>query len=253
MLSKLSLPILTILLFSLHHITSVISNPVSSEELYESHLRKTRALEKRFGSRALRPRASPVVGSNERILLWGDELDHDDEVTTLDLPFEVQIYGKSSNTLYIGTNGLIGLDATNAWIYANQPLPFPDPNLYTAVFPFWDDLYVLGGTSQTIYMKLMSGTSFVLEYFVGLYGGASDRHHFSISYDALNPGKFQVRYYQVPSMGNSATVGMQGLTASDSTHYSQFSSQTPAITPGLLLTFDTTVGNGVITAGTFPL
>jgi hypothetical protein len=71
--------------------------------------------------------------------------DLDDVVRTINLPFPVQIYGRTASTIFVSINGIIGFDAGNtAYTEANLP-----SSLFSAaIFFFWDDLFVLRQTTQ---------------------------------------------------------------------------------------------------------
>jgi len=66
------------------------------------------------------------------------------------------------------------------------------------------------GTQQGIlYQTGTSGTDVTIEFHLTDSHSATQTYHFTVYYSSLAPGIFTVRYYEITSNGNPATVGAQ--------------------------------------------
>jgi thermitase len=79
----------------------------------------------------------PTVGGTN--LLLGD-----DTTSMVALPFPVSLYGTTTSSIGVSSNGLVRFDGGSATTFENAPIPSTtDPNNFAA--PFWDDLNPAAG------------------------------------------------------------------------------------------------------------
>lgn len=147
-----------------------------------------------------------IIGS-----LNGSATDYDDFAYNVTIPFEMEMYGNSTNNIWVSTNGLLSL-YTGSWFYNNAPLPrsYPIPNY--CMFPLWDDTYLYKGAPQGIYYEVTGGgqgTRISFEFYLSHYHSSTQYYHYLVDYDSANPGVYVFKYFQVLDEGISATVGMQ--------------------------------------------
>jgi len=176
---------------------------------------------------------APIVGDlagTDRVDLWGD-----DNATQISLPFPVRFYGGTYFTAWVSTNGLVSFgDASTR--FANGPLPDQmEPN--TALYPFWDDLYV--DDEAGVYTGVSGDPGhqvFVIEWRnVNLFADASQRLSFAVAIGA--DGTITYRYKNLvggPAAGASATVGLENADGTDGFQYSY---DTALLTDGAGVTF----------------
>ena len=82
---------------------------------------------------------NPAAGGNGVELPLSDEAEETDAIVSLDLPFPVNYYGQTYNTITICTNGWVAMGHTSEVNFYNRVIPSPEgPNAMIA--PFWDDL-----------------------------------------------------------------------------------------------------------------
>ena len=118
-----------------------------------------------------------------------------------------------------------------------------------AIFPFWDDLYVYGGTRQGVYYEIV-GTApnrqVSIEWNTSPsgYPGYPDQYfHFTATFQETDPnfddgavsGAPVFSYHEISDAGVSATVGQQSQSSG---LFTQYSYNTADITPGLELTYN---------------
>ncbi|KAF4341898.1 het-domain protein [Fusarium beomiforme] len=101
---------------------------------------------------------------------------HEDEYATVQLPFQVGIYGSFSDTVYVGVSGMLSiLEAPKFEHVGNYELPFqyfPD----VPIFPYWTDLWLWNGAcgsgiSYDAY-ETSRGQTFTVEYNTVSIGGS---------------------------------------------------------------------------------
>ncbi|CAF1307518.1 unnamed protein product [Rotaria sordida] len=80
---------------------------------------------------------------------WGGTVSVDDAYMTLSLPFSISLYGYTTSSASVQSNGCICLAGCSS-AYSNSALPSGSFSGATA-FGYWDDLYIYAGTSQTVY------------------------------------------------------------------------------------------------------
>ncbi|EJD54205.1 hypothetical protein AURDEDRAFT_118769 [Auricularia subglabra TFB-10046 SS5] len=177
--------------------------------------------------------ASPahVVLTNPTPLYVGND-NWDDLYQVIVLPFPIQIYDRTSTTIFVSTNGLLSFDSGSPFYY-NLALPELDIPPYT-VLSFWDDTYISVNTNQGIYYQIFNGDTVSIEYFFSHYQDRARYFHYTVTTSTTNPGVFIVNYYEIADNGASATVGAQG-----GGQYVQYSFMSPVIQGGTALIIDT--------------
>ncbi|WRT70635.1 uncharacterized protein IL334_007633 [Kwoniella shivajii] len=133
----------------------------------------------------------------------------DDNVFSRALAFPVQIFDRSSSTLYISTNGLLSINAGTSSL-SNSALPTTDTNIPSyAVMPFWEDLYYYETSGGGVSFR-SDDTSFNLRY----YGTSLNEDgvvDINVYYTTSNPGIFYTYYNSDnTATGSEATIGAQG-------------------------------------------
>src|SRR5207253_9385621 len=156
----------------------------------------------------------------------------DDCVTTIGLPFPVQLYGSSYTQVTASSNGNLQFDSADA-AYGNVCLPAATFN--NAILAHWDDLRT-DGSGNGIFSSI-SGSApnrvFNIEWRTVYYGTTQAANFEARLYEGQD--RFDVVYGQVEQGGSSATVGMQRGTGGS---FTQFECNTAgALFAGLQITF----------------
>ncbi|KAF4341888.1 hypothetical protein FBEOM_4205 [Fusarium beomiforme] len=157
---------------------------------------------------------------NPTVLFNGDQ-DWDDEVQALNLPFPVGIYTESSDTIFVGVNGLISL-TDGATESSNNP--FPDSSLPpVTIAAYWDNLRIVANSGYEITYNIYDDSGYRavnLDWCV--VGDDNVVTHFMVilqAYDLSNPQAAFMRYFQ-SNGGKSATIAVQKLGAGKFLQYS---------------------------------
>jgi len=141
---------------------------------------------------------------------WGGTTSVDDTYVQITTPFAISLYGTSTSTPSIQSNGCICLGGCSS-AYSNTALPSSSFSGATA-FGYWDDLYIYSGTSQTVYYGT-TGTypnrALVFEFYTAHYGVPTQYYHFQIIFYENSPNIVRYYYYQASDGGASATIGVQ--------------------------------------------
>jgi subtilisin family serine protease len=171
-----------------------------------------------FGYRC-RAEATSFVTATNPLALSGD-----DAAASVALPFAFSFYGTSYSSAWVTTNGLVSLTgASTSWTNVGVPNAGV-PN--TAIYPFWDDLYIDSPTAAIYTASLGSAPNrqFVVEWRnVRYFGDAGRRVGFEV---ILNEnGDVQTMYTDIApgdglEMGNSATVGIENQGGTVGLQYS---------------------------------
>ncbi|TKA24245.1 hypothetical protein B0A50_06009 [Salinomyces thailandicus] len=184
--------------------------------------------------------------------LLNTSLPHD-SFCNIPLPFSMNIYGQQDTTAYASTNGYISILSGSSQ-YQVEALPDSHiPN--NTVAAFFDDLYLVGASNpqQGIFYAFGKGnTNVTFEYYVGR-NGTSQIYHFLVDYDSAKPGVFVYTYIATggaSDQGIYAGVGTQGVNAAGNEVAVQYSLRSADITPGLVVTCDTTANTCVTTSKT---
>jgi hypothetical protein len=148
----------------------------------------------------------------------------DDVSQNVALPFAFNFYGTPYSSANVTTNGFVSFtDLTAQW--ANSGIPSAaTPN--TAIYPYWDDLYIDSPTAgiYTASLGVAPSRQFVIEWRnIRYFADASRRVSFEV---ILNEnGDIQTMYQDIApgdgtEMGNSATVGIENSTGTVGLEYS---------------------------------
>ncbi len=161
----------------------------------------------------------------------------DDTTGTAALPFSFRFYGTAYSSVWASSNGAVGFGAASA-VYSNVCLPattFPN-----SILAFWDDLYVTTGM-----------------YVCGAVSGAAPNRQYTVTWQGVYPlgdtgnMNFSVILYETTGLidlvygtmttgvaaratGTSATIGVQGATA---TQFTQHSCNTAGVTSSMARRF----------------
>ncbi|KAF5537060.1 hypothetical protein FMEXI_10080 [Fusarium mexicanum] len=163
-------------------------------------------------------------GLAEPLTLFNGQSPSDNGVALVVLPFQVPLYGQSSDVLYISPNGLVTLgDALGA-----DSVPYlaflPDENIESlAIFPYWIDMIVSedSGAEVTYQIENIPNQPGVLtvDWCVFSTSDATVPYHFQmvLSEDEVTPITFF--YYTIQSGGTLATIGAQNRDADQWVQY----------------------------------
>ncbi|KAF5558735.1 hypothetical protein FPHYL_7326 [Fusarium phyllophilum] len=143
---------------------------------------------------------------NPTVLFSGDQ-DNEDGVEELTLPFPVGLYTESSETIYVGVNGLISLFDNSIAQSSNNP--FPDNGLPSVVIAaYWDNLRIKGNAGYEIMYRIYDDADYRAVNIDWCAVDADDVvTHFMVilrAYDLSNPESVFMRYFQ-SNGGKSAT------------------------------------------------
>jgi subtilisin family serine protease len=146
----------------------------------------------------------------------------DDTATTVTLPFTFTFYGQSHSEAHVTSNGNINFLGPNATFF-NSPIPSTfEPN--AAIYPFWDDLYVLGDSAvKTASLGSAPNRMFVIEWEnVAFFADFSRRVDFEIVLH--ENGQILTQYQNIADdgreRGNDATIGIENHDGTDALQYS---------------------------------
>jgi hypothetical protein len=138
----------------------------------------------------------------------------DDTYQYVALPFTFNFYGNSYTDMYVSSNGYVSFGAGYANL-VNSCLP--DSNLpNNAIYAFWDDLYPVGGTDGSIYVKQIDSSTFVVEWYQVRKFGATDHETFEI---VLRDNNVITLNYLTLSNTGSSTVGVENATGTLAKQY----------------------------------
>ncbi|KAF5592809.1 hypothetical protein FPCIR_5492 [Fusarium pseudocircinatum] len=158
---------------------------------------------------------------NPTVLFSGDQ-DNEDGVEELTLPFPVGLYTESSETIYVGINGLISLFDNSIAQSSNNP--FPDNGLPSvANAAYWDNLRIKGNAGYEITYRVYDDADYRAVNIDWCVVDADDVvTHFMVilrAYDLSNPESVFMRYFQ-SNGGKSATIAVQNLADAKSQQFS---------------------------------
>jgi hypothetical protein len=159
----------------------------------------------------------------------------DDTYTSVSLPFPVSLYGQSSSTVWVDTNGVVTLVEPDGSSWNASPIPSAaEPNTPdAAVYPFWSDLVVDSPASVlTGVVGSAPDRRFVVEWRNVRFWADPDRRvsfqvvffetgAIAVAWDDLD-GTFLER-------GGGAVVGIENADGTEAVAFSQFH---PVLTSG---------------------
>lgn len=167
----------------------------------------------------------------------------DDDMTTLTLPFPVDVFGETDQ-ICVGNNGSIAFGGAGCYLPGfNVALPILVPNYFggPVLFPFWTDLYS-GGDLLVQEIGIAPDRKYVVEWYQKnhYHDGADDPGGvtFEVVFDEAT-GNFSFQYETTTfgsdpawDHGGVATVGLQNA---DGSSWNQYSYNEPALTDGLAI------------------
>jgi len=161
----------------------------------------------------------------------------DDAYIQVTMPFPMKLYGQSSTSVYIDTDGFIstGVPTANDWI--SGPIPSSaKPN--AGLYPFWDDLMVDGsGSVLTKTTGAAPNRQYIVEW-RNVFVFDHPEHRFSFEAIISENGDIAFAYTgdmtAGPAQGGEATVGIENATG---TIALQYSCNTAALRSGDGITF----------------
>jgi subtilisin family serine protease len=173
----------------------------------------------------------------------------DEAVTTVRLPFPVNLYGQSYQSAHVSTNGFLSLTPI-AWSYpANTTLPSrEEPN--TAIYAFWSNLLV---DSSASVRSGVTGTapnrSYVVEWRNVTYSGAP-HVRLSVQIVLAETGSVTLQYQGIDladERGTLSTVGIEDETGTDALEHGSFAGTLTDDTAILLRVPGTGLVRGTVT------
>ncbi|KAF5557257.1 hypothetical protein FNAPI_5469 [Fusarium napiforme] len=170
--------------------------------------------------------------------------DTDDGNQGFTAPFPIGVFGASSTSVFVSSNGLLSLD-TGSDAYSNGALPHSDIPA-VSILPYWDDQSFRRDICNTgafydVY-ETDRGQTLTVEWYVGSVESSGFKEHYSASFYQDYPGLVRFEYYTTTKHGGSATIGVQ--SGQDYTQYSY--DQENAVPDRFYVEIDTSSGVGVI-------
>lgn len=145
----------------------------------------------------------------------------DDAYAPITLPFDFPYYGQTLTTLNVCSNGF--LSTSTATAYTNAALP--QSTIPNFIGLFWDDLNPAGGGQ--VLVKNSPSNDYTVVAFVNVppYSGTG-----TVTAQVVldNQGRIRTTYQGVPSIVNSNTMGIQGMTGSSNWYLQYCFNGTPA-------------------------
>ncbi len=145
--------------------------------------------------------------------------------SALALPFTFVFYDRTYNSIYVGSNGLLGFSSSGLSDYSNKDLPYVyTPN--TAIYPYWDNLNPAAGGSVRIGVVGSAPNRRVVVSWVDVpsnYSTATRLTFQAVLCEGSNDIIFQ--YLRTASDttyggGRSATIGIENQTGREACQYS---------------------------------
>ena len=185
----------------------------------------------------------------------------DDGAVSIPLPsgWTSTVYGVAVTSLSASTNGQMTVNGTASTAFSNTALPASaSGGANPSLFPFWDDMdmrttSMTGGGIYTHESGTAPNREFIIEWRGAPFNDAGTDININFGV-VLTEGSSVVKYRYVLTglganlNGSSATIGVQ--RQSTGTEFTQFSFNTPSLTPGLQLT--ATLPPGQCTPGSGP-
>ncbi|KAJ4364863.1 hypothetical protein N0V95_000613 [Ascochyta clinopodiicola] len=181
----------------------------------------------------------------------------DDIYYNISLPFEICIYDNCSSNVHPTSNGIITLGdfATGQYNNDRNNIPAADFPSETALFVYWDDLYIFPDQSHYMAYSICGqegSRKVVFSWKLGRYqtvGPIFDGRVWSFSATFFENARSRIvlDYAQIPDQGASASVGLQSSPGA----FYKYSHLKTKVQNGLRLSFDTRKESfGIATKGT---
>ena len=139
---------------------------------------------------------------------YPSDLDDQDEISAISIPFPFDFYGISYTQLYISSNGFITFTAdTDAGCCSGRPLPQND-TWNNLIALFWEDLSRPEGNIR--YQTL--GTPGNREFVIGFYRVPHHYDHHHVTFELIlheASGDIELQYGEAPGDGGTHSVGIE--------------------------------------------
>jgi len=152
----------------------------------------------------------PSLGGSGSVVSINDNGANQEDIETVNLPFDFGFYGIDYDQVSICSNGYLALGPSESALFRNYPIPGPlGPNPMIA--PFWDDLVMGSGDIYTYFNSAMH--FFVIEYhdMRGAYSNSIQKFEvilYDPDYWGSEDGNGDVKIqYQTYNNDNSVGVG----------------------------------------------
>lgn len=120
------------------------------------------------------------------------------------MPFSFGFYGKSYNSVYVGSNGLLGFTSAGLYNYNNTPIPYRyTPN--NAIYPYWDNINPSNGGAVYIGVEGTAPYRKVVVSWVNVPHDSSSTTRFT--FQAVLEETTNDIYFQYQSVGGTGTYG----------------------------------------------
>ena len=144
----------------------------------------------------------------------------DDDIATVNLPFNFTYYGHTYSQISICSNGFIAMGVSSSSPYSNHSLPNSDGIVMVA--PFWDDLNP--SSSGRVYYHT-DGHKFIVEWYNVPFYGSSNTNTFEViffdpAYYPTSTGDGLILFqYQNLGSTSSVTIGIESPSENDALQY----------------------------------
>jgi hypothetical protein len=165
------------------------------------------------------------------------DLTGDDRLTTVATPFPIRLYGQTTSSVTIDTDGVVFTGPeTGITIESHRPIPNPaTPNGIVA--PFWDDFYVDSASSVRVTtIGSAPNRQFVIEWRnVTFYNDGASR--LSVEVIFSEDGRITFAYAGLDSSREQGDRAVIGLENGSGTAGFSIAYHTPVLGPGRTVTF----------------
>ena len=168
----------------------------------------------------------------------------DDVFSQVQLGFPFTFYGTAYTDVFVSSNGFLSFGSGSSG-FSHTSIPDPaSPN--NAVYAFWDDLNPSGGTNGNVFIKQISATRYVVEWYRVRRLGGNDFETFQIILDGAD-NTIMLQFQSVSGTGSS-TVGVENNNGTVGTQVAYNASS--VIFDGLAIKFTPTLTTVYTIAGT---
>ncbi|KAJ9613116.1 hypothetical protein H2200_003057 [Cladophialophora chaetospira] len=193
------------------------------------------------------PNGTPTAGIPNPTYAYDPDTDphggEDDNWNSQVIPVAVSLYGFSSSTLWLSSNGIISLSGPDQYYPYGAGLPssdIPDPDIPNdTAAPFWYDLVLDPGRGHGIWWSYVNGIVYV-EYICTSFSDSSRYFHFQVEFPTATPNIVVYRYYEM----NTNVYAFFGVQKDSTTGYG-FPHSTGSPAQGWVVTCDTTTTPGI--------
>jgi hypothetical protein len=135
----------------------------------------------------------------------------DDDAELVVLPFQFPFYGVDQDSIYVGSNGIIGIGASQT-TFSNAAIPTSGtPDNFLA--PFWEDLNPsVGGTVHSL-IDAIGGT--VTLQWTGIFHYGTTTLPYTFQAVLSSNGSIRYNYQDMQGVRNGATVGVENANGTD--------------------------------------